>query len=50
MSGKTGKLIEERGAGDPQVVANIKKLFKFGRLEAVVMIVVVAAMTVKPTL
>ncbi|MEX0790553.1 MAG: DUF2269 family protein [Actinomycetota bacterium] len=50
LSGKTGKLIEEQGADDPKVVSNIKKLFMFGRVEAVVMIIVIAAMTVKPTL
>lgn len=50
LSGKTAKLIAERGAGDSQVVANIKKLFLFGRIEMLVMIVVIAAMTVKPTL
>jgi hypothetical protein len=50
LSGKTGKLIAERGADDPQVGANIKKLFMFGRVEALVMILVIAAMTMKPTL
>lgn len=50
LSGKTANLIAERGAGDSQVIANIKKLFLFGRIEMLVMIVVIAAMTVKPTL
>ena len=50
LAGKTGRLIEERGGGDPQVISNIKKLFLFGRIELLVMIVVVAAMTMKPTL
>jgi uncharacterized membrane protein len=50
LSGKTGKLIAERGADDPQVAANIKKLFTFGRVEALVMVIVIAAMTMKPTL
>lgn len=50
LSGKTGRLIEERGAGDSQVAANIRKLFLFGRIELLVMVVVVAAMTMKPTL
>jgi len=50
LSGRTGKLIAERGPGDPQVAANIKKLFMFGRMETLVMILVIAAMTLKPTL
>ena len=50
LSGRTSKLIAERGAGDSQVTANIKKLFLFGRLEALVMIIVIGAMTLKPTL
>lgn len=50
LSGKTGKLIEERGGGDPQVAANIRKVFLFGRIEMVVMIIVIAVMTMKPTL
>ena len=50
LSGKTGKLLEERGAEDAQVLANIRKLFLFGRIELAVMIVVIAAMTLKPGL
>jgi uncharacterized membrane protein len=50
LSGKTSKIIDERGADDPQVLGNIKKLFMFGRVEAVVMIIVIFVMTVKPTL
>lgn len=50
LSGRTGKLIAERGAADPRVTANIRKLFLFGRIEMVVMIVVIAAMTFKPVL
>ena len=50
LSGRTGKLIAEKGAHDPQVLANIRKLFLFGRIELVVMIVVIAAMTLKPGL
>lgn len=50
LSGKTGKLIQERGAGDPEVVANIRRLFLFDRLELAVMVIVIAAMTLKPTL
>ncbi len=50
LSGKTGKLIEERGAEDPEVQGNIRKLFMYSRIELVILIVVVFAMTVKPTL
>jgi uncharacterized membrane protein len=50
LSGKTGKLIEERGVEDPQVQSNIRKLFTYGRIELVILIVVVWAMTMKPTL
>lgn len=50
LSRRTGKMIAEGGVGDPQVTANIKKVFMFGRIEALVMILVIAAMTMKPTL
>jgi uncharacterized membrane protein len=50
LSGKTGKLMEEKGATDPQVQDNIRKLFTFSRIELVILIVVVWAMTMKPTL
>ncbi len=50
LSGKTGKLMEERGPQDPEVQGNIHKLFMYSRIELVVLIVVVFAMTVKPTL
>jgi uncharacterized membrane protein len=50
LSAKTGKLIESSGADDPQVSHNIKKLFALGRVELVVMFIVIAAMTMKPTL
>ncbi len=50
LSGKTGKLIEERGAEDPEVQGNIRKLFMYSRIELGILIVVVFAMTVKPTL
>ncbi len=48
LSGKTGKLLEEKRAEEPQVLANIRKLFLFGRVELVVMIVMIAAMTLQP--
>ena len=50
MSGKTGKLMEERGPEDATVQANIRKLFVYSRIELVILIIVVAAMTLKPTL
>lgn len=50
LSGKTGKLMEERGPEDPQVQANIHKLFMYSRIELVILIGVVATMTFKPTL
>jgi uncharacterized membrane protein len=50
LSGKTAKLIDERGAEDPQVQTNIRRLFLYGRIELVILIVVVWAMTMKPTL
>ena len=50
MSGKTGKLIEERGSEDSEVQDNLRKLFLFSRIELAVLIIVVFAMTVKPTL
>ena len=50
LSGKTGKLIEERGAEDPEVQGNIRKLFMYSRIELGILVVVVFAMTVKPTL
>jgi len=50
LSGKTGKLIDERGVEDTQVQANIGRLFFLSRIELVILIVVVWAMTMKPTL
>jgi uncharacterized membrane protein len=50
LSGKTAKLIDERGAEDHQVQTNIRRLFLYGRIELVILIVVVWAMTMKPTL
>ena len=50
LSGKTAKLIDERGAEDPQVQNNIRRLFLYGRIELGILIVVVWAMTMKPTL
>ena len=50
LSGRTGKLMSERGPEDSTVVSNIRRLFVLSRIELVVLTVVVWAMTVKPTL
>jgi uncharacterized membrane protein len=50
LSGKTAKLIDERGVEDAQVQNNIRRLFLYGRIELVILIVVVWAMTMKPTI
>jgi uncharacterized membrane protein len=50
LSGKTGKLIDEKGVEDPQVQTNIRRIFLYGRIELVILIVVVWAMTMKPTI
>lgn len=42
--------MSERGPEDSTVVSNIRRLFLLSRIELVVLIVVVWAMTVKPTL
>jgi uncharacterized membrane protein len=49
-TGKTSKLMDERGPEDTTVQANIRKLFIYSRIELVILLVVVAAMTLKPTL
>lgn len=41
-SGKTGKMIEERGADDAEVQSNLQKLFQMSRIELVVLIVVIS--------
>lgn len=50
LSGRTGKLLTERSADDPEVSANIQRIFFLGRIELAVLVIVVWAMTVKPTL
>jgi uncharacterized membrane protein len=50
LSGQTGKLIAEKGADDPKVSANIQRLFVLGRIELAILVIVVWAMTMKPTL
>jgi uncharacterized membrane protein len=50
LSGKTGKLMEERSPEDPEIQGNLARLFTLARIELVILIVVVWAMTMKPTL
>jgi Predicted integral membrane protein (DUF2269) len=50
LSAKTAGLMEERGTEDPEVLGNIRRLFVLGRIELVVLLIVVMAMTLKPTL
>jgi uncharacterized membrane protein len=50
LSGRTGKLISEKGADDPEISANIQRIFFLGRIELAVLVIVVWAMTMKPTL
>ena len=50
LSGRTGNLIDERGSEDPEVAGNIRRLLVLARIELGVLVVVVWAMTMKPTL
>jgi hypothetical protein len=50
LSQKIRTLIAERGPGDPEVALNLKRLLVVIRVDVVVMVVVVALMTIKPTL
>jgi uncharacterized membrane protein len=50
LSGKTGKMMEERSPEDPEIQGNLARLFTLARIELVILIVVVWAMTMKPTL
>jgi uncharacterized membrane protein len=50
LSRRTGTLVDERGPEDREVAANIRRLFVLSRIELVVLVVVVWAMTMKPTL
>ena len=50
LSGRTGKLLSEKGADDPEVSGNIQRIFFLGRIELAVLVIVVWAMTMKPTL
>ena len=47
-SGRIGKLIEERGDNDPEVLARRERLLAVGRVELTFLLLVVVAMAVKP--
>jgi len=47
-AGKVGSLSLERGAGDPEVRARIKRLFLVSRIDLAVIIFVIAMMVFKP--
>ena len=49
-SKKLGQLIESKGAGDPEIGAQITRLFKIGRFDLAVLILVVIDMVSKPIL
>jgi uncharacterized membrane protein len=49
LSRRTGQLLSERDDA-PEVSANIQRLFFLGRIELAILVVVVWAMTMKPTL
>ena len=48
QSGKVGKLIAEHGPDHPDVAKRLGTLFAVSRIELVVLVLVVVAMTVKP--
>jgi uncharacterized membrane protein len=47
-SGRLKALIEERGAGDPEVVRRRDRIFRVSRIDLAVLIFVVALMVLKP--
>jgi uncharacterized membrane protein len=49
-TGRIGKLVEERGAEDPEVSRRIRRLLLFSRFELVVLLAIVLDMIVKPGL
>ena len=48
-SGRIGKLIEERGAGDPEVQRRIGRIFMISRVELAILALIVFDMVAKPT-
>ena len=49
-SGRIGKLVDERGASDPEVERRIARIFLVSRIELVLLFLVVLDMVVKPGL
>jgi uncharacterized membrane protein len=49
-TGRIGKLVEERGAEDPEVSRRIRRVLLFSRFELVVLLAIVLDMIVKPGL
>ncbi len=47
-SGRIGKLVDERGAADPEVQRRIKRILVFSRLELLLLVLVVIDMAIKP--
>jgi uncharacterized membrane protein len=48
-SGRIGKLIEERGAADPEVQRRIARIFMISRVELAILALIVFDMVAKPT-
>lgn len=47
-SGRIGKLVDERGAADPEVQRRIKRILVYSRLDLLLLVLVVVAMVIKP--
>lgn len=47
-SGRIGKLVEEKGAADPEAQRRIRRILVYSRIELVLLILVVIDMTIKP--
>jgi uncharacterized membrane protein len=47
-SGRIGKLVDERGPADPEVQRRIKRILVYSRLDLLLLVLVVIAMTIKP--
>ena len=47
-SGRIGKLIDERGAADPEVRRRITRILVYSRFELLLLVLVVVDMVIKP--
>jgi uncharacterized membrane protein len=47
-SGKLGKMIEEKGADDPEAQRTLSRIFLFSRLDLLVLLLITIDMVVKP--